>query len=350
MNILVKFDKDFKHLEYAEYFRLLGFIVCVEDEKVKRKDFLMYCDLSVSPVEFLKTYYGIDTSDLYTVFEKYKNLFILYHYSDIRKEFLEVVTDLELLKESKYLKYACLYCKYLSQQYRVEDLADEGLMLLTSYPEFSNIWVLIGLIFSETNTRNTLDAYQNALNSMKNKTYASGTYFLYGKKCEQIDGLEEVKNNAFTKADAYYKNYRSEYKLALGYLKKETIKKAREYFCVSLSLLENHLNSLTPREQEYYFYDLSNLSYVSILENDYEKAIHYAQMALDFRDEIYEDKMKFYRVFYSDAKERKEAIMYLVKKLSSTSLYRYLGIAYQKLGLEKKALAYFEIVRKLENC
>lgn len=106
---------------------------------------------------------------------------------------------------------------------------------------------------------------------------------------------------------------------------------------------------MDPLEQEYYYKIKSHLSYICIMEREYEEAIEYAMQALDFRDEIYDGASNaenvYARIYFQIYEENANSIISLeLRRMGSRQLYRYLAIAYQNLGNERIADQYWDIV------
>lgn len=265
-------------------------------------------------------------------------------------------------ENNQYIRYAKLYCEQKANlakhvcgenlEYPIERLADEGFLILSKFPWFSNVWMLIGLIFEiePQYTRNAIDAFQNAIKDIQDEPYASSIYYRLGKKCETVQELKNLENQAYQKAYQVMPKYRNIYKVARKYMDLEEWKEAENYFKQCLNKLALKKDYMDPLEQEYYYKINSHLGHISIMERKYEKTIEYALEALDFRDAIYEalsDRQNPYvRIYFQIYSEKAyEMVVLELKRMGSKHLYRYLAIAYQNLGNQRIADQYWDIVK-----
>lgn len=385
-----------EYQKYAEFFRMLGIYVCEDlkdDEEltllIREKDYSLRYDIdhSVNEGIILKSFFplhfffgdDIIIKKIWQIFQTREllqaSVTLQYFYmkaSEVSKageQFKCAADELKhYIKENEtecennqYIRYAKLYCRQKANlaryvcgekiAYSIEKLADEGFLILSKFPQFSNVWMLIGLIFEiePRYTRNTIDAFQNAIQNIPGEPYASSIYYRLGKKCETVQELKNLENQAYQNAYQLMPKYRNIYKVARKYMDLEKWEEAKRYFRECLNKLALKKDYMDPLEQEYYYKIKSHLSYICIMEREYEEAIEYAMQALDFKDEIYDGASNaenvYARIYFQIYEENANSIISLeLRRMGSRQLYRYLAIAYQNLGNERIADQYWDIV------
>lgn len=258
-----------------------------------------------------------------------------------------------------HLRYARLYCKqktnlayFLCEEpvaYYVNDLTAEGVGLTNDFPDFANAWVLLGLVYeiSKDYVKDSIDAFQRAIDMVGEKPYVSSIYYWKGRRCEEHDNLRELQQDSYKKAYELMPKYRNIYKVARGHLDKEEWQDALSCFKECLQCLEKKGAYLDPLEQEYYFKVKIHLSYIYLQQKDYYQAIISGNDALNFRKDI-EDSKKACVAFYYDMYGQENAQTYIdmtLARLSRRQIWRYLAIAYQESGMQDVADDYWRLYR-----
>ena len=286
------------------------------------------------------------------------------------------------------IRYATLYCKqkanlaqYLTKgylYYTVDELLEEALQLQHDFPECSNTWMLMGLVceISKVHKLDAVEAFKRARDAVGNKPYVSSILYRLGKNCEEIESLRELMDDSYQTAYEVLPKYRNIYKVAKKYMLMDMWDLAARYFkkCIDKILLRgsgqngthylSNLKHLDPLEQEYFFKVNSHLAYISINRMEYEEAIRYAEIALDFRDAVYADRdlLVDYDRMYSEVYGggvirpnemsqqlwKPESFVRLeITRMGAKNLYKYLAIANDRLGRDDLAESYWSVVKKM---
>lgn len=169
--------------------------------------------------------------------------------------------------------------------------------------------------------------------------------------------------------------YRNIYKVAKRYMVMDMWDLAEKYFkeCIDKILYRgkcqnntdclSNLKHLDPLEQEYFFKVSSHLAYISINRMEYEEAIQYAEIALDFRDAVYADrdsladydrmynevygKMIFSNSISKELWKPKALVELEIGRMRSKNLYQHLAVANDRLGRSDLADSYWSVVKKM---
>lgn len=253
----------------------------------------------------------------------------------------------EKWKNNRYMNYAGLYCKqkanlsrFLCDEpivYYVDKLAARGLNLVMTFPDFSNAWALLGLICERKKSyiRETIDAYQRAIDVIADKPYASSIYYWMGKCFEgEPKMINTYAKKMYHRAYHSLKKYRNIYKLAVSYMNESEYQKANEFFLECIQYLKYRGDFLDPLEQEYYFKVNVHISYCYLQQMDFYNALIYAETVIKFRNELEEDRdstaIAFYKRLYGkDAKKYKDLA---VRGMGVRQAYQYRQIAERELG------------------
>ena len=374
---------------YAEFFRFIGVYVCenlyIAETSGKDFDsskFSFSIEYEVKDgekadkntlLEIFKSKFGetqVWQSELIDIFDKNsllqasvtlqyfktKDVLLL----DVKKKFKNAADSLvELVKnkpeylENRYVRYAKLYCKQKANDaqflydksivYYVDDLATEGLTILKTFPDFSNVWVLLGMIYeiSKDFGRDAIDAFQRGIEDVKQMPFTSSIYYWLGKQCGKYMALESMADNAFKEAYALMKKYRNIYKIAQIHYRKKEWKETLFYFKECIQMIERKENFLDPLEQEYYFKVCIQIANIYLKLEEYENVIKMVNKALELRKGIFGglENSNLYTEFYFKIYTEEEAKAYIrleLKRMRAKQAYQYLAIAYQELGIQEK--------------
>ena len=386
---------------YAEFFRLIGIYVC-EDviyDNIEKFDY-QYCPKDFSFEYKVMSHINFSNDSKENLKNVIKKAFDVEEILDWQKDLIEIYEEHKLLQASvalqyyrmkatailengkkfedaadalvklidenpqyayeKNVRYAKLYCKqkanlakYLCEEpliYYVNGLALEGLALIKQFEDFSNVWVLLGLIYevSKEFTRDAIDAYQRALELVGDKPYASSIYYWRGRKCEEYIALKALENESYHKAYNLMEKYRNIYKIAKYHYDKKEQEKAYEYFVKCIQKIERKKDYLDPLEQQYYFKVYVILSSIYLKQEDYYNAIISAKKAIELRDGISNGKKQEnnYTRFYYEIFDRPEKYISLtLNRMGTRQVYQHLATACQACGMIEEAEEYWEIVR-----
>lgn len=263
---------------------------------------------------------------------------------------------------NRHIRYAKLFCKQKANEakffckepvvYYVDDLAVEGLSLLKVFPDFSNAWVLLGLIYrvSEDFRRDALDAFQRAISMVGDQPCMSSVYYYLGRQCEGYETLKALEYQAYRKAYRLMPKYRNMYKIAIGYMVDEQWEDALQYFKKCLQRLEKKNDFLDPLEQEYYFKINMHMCFIYAKRKEYCNVITCANSAVVLCENIWDGRKKSnqYTKFYFEMykKDARNIIKLSVRNMPTRQAYKYLAVAYQELGMSEDAEYYWTIVKK----
>lgn len=311
-----------------------------------------------------------DDEDFFSCFDEISNIFVKYgllqagtvlqYFQMNAKQVLDAgrkfeqaadaLTDLQEerveWKNNRYMNYAGLYCRQKTNLsclackkpvvYYVDKLAMRALRLAVDYPDFSNAWVLLGMICERKKqfVRETVDAYQRAVDAIGNKPYASSIYYWMGKCFQgESDVINAYAKSQYRKAYDCMKKYRNIYKMAVSCLNGLDYRGANGYFLECIQHLERKGDFLNPLEQEYYFKVTVQISYCYLKQMDYCNSLDYAEKALRFRKKIKigSPAAEFYRKLYGNDEE--DYIKLAINEMKDKQAVQYKMIAERELRI-----------------
>lgn len=404
-SILLSYKNEYRieYQYYAEFFRLIGVYVCEDvifddDDEIdcayQIRDFSAFYrvdgrmnfsdpdDRKSKLEDVLKVAFGIPKllewqEDLIDVYEEFRlmqaSVTLQYYRMKAAKvsesgtcfdKAADALVDLIETKSQyayeKHVRYAKLYCKqkanlakHLCHEpiiYYVNGLAVEGLALIKQFEDFSNVWVLLGLIYeiSKDFVRDAIDAYQRALEAVGDKPYASSIFYWRGRKCEEYVSLQPLKDESYEKAYHLVQKYRNIYKVARYHYDKGEQEKGFEYFQKCIRKIGRKGNYLDPLEQEYYFKVHILLSSMCLKQNKFYNAIIYAKKAIELRDGIADGLKRensYTEFYYKIYDEPQNYIELTLERMGTRQAYQYLATACQACGMLEEAEEYWEKVR-----
>ena len=255
----------------------------------------------------------------------------------------EELAENGLVQDNRHIWYARLYCAskansacYYSNYsflYDIDDLARECHQLIEKSADFSNAWVLLGLIYEHTrgNGNAAVVAFQKALNTEKTKSYASHIYYFMGKRYEAYDREQDIARECYFIAYKRKKRYRNIYKLAI-------MENKEDHFDEALKWLEEIIVCLKPKkdrgyldplEVEYYYKSNSLASYICCVKKEcYERAIEYAKKALEIADNL--GDQQYYNDFYGEKAELYRSLS--KSRMNLNKICQYLAVSNRELG------------------
>lgn len=258
----------------------------------------------------------------------------------------------------KITRYAKLYCKqkknlacfYQKDKvfiYSVKELSEECLQLIKDYPEFSNAWVLLGMIYekSHDDIKSAIEAYYTAIEKVGDCCYSAHIFYWIANLYEKYTSRHIDAKYAYEKAYNHKKKYRNIYKLAKMAEYEEDYEVELEYYSECLQMLDKYREILLdPLEMEYYYKTgvLACFKYINIFQ-DYEKGIRLGLEMERFYNNII-DNSKYFKAFYgSDANKYQQISM---SRISLRKLYECLAIAYREIGQLDKSQEYWQVSEK----
>lgn len=390
-----------KYQRYAEFLRLAGIYVderCISSEEEKEalrseqldEETLLYIVGTASEeddvLDILEQIFSdcredLENTDFTACFEQLKKVFVekellqasvtlqFFRKNDILvqqagKRFVDAAYVLgylmetaEELYQNRHMRYARIYCwqkanlaACLCQQpmeYYVDILGEECLELINDFPDFSNAWALLGLIyeFVKSRVKDSLSAFDKAVSMIGEKPYASSIYYWMGKRCEGHMTLNWKLESSYRRAYELCPKYRNIFKMCIISEAQQNWNEAIKYLQLCIQYLKQKKGYLDPLEQEYYYKVQARIGFTYIYRiEDAIKGIPYIVEALDFRKKIEENKKQdteytwFYYEMYGE--EAEKYIDLELTRMEATQAYKYLIKAYEELNMFEEAEEY----------
>lgn len=264
------------------------------------------------------------------------------------------------IEQFGYLDYAMLYCKQkinlscFCQKnkllgYIPETLAQECCEVLEAYPDFSNVWVLIGMIYEnfEDAIKKAIEAYRRAIIMEKEECYASHIYYWIGYLYEKYEDYDSAEY-AYEKAYKLKKKYRNIYKKAKMAERRGEYLQELQYYDECLRHLEQKKSMMMdPLEIEYYYKTNVLACHNCVFKQErYDRAKEYGERAYAFYEELQKPEKKYFKYFYGERAEEYQKIS--LKRINPKKLYECLAIVYRKLGDTERADRFWRKVDVLE--
>lgn len=392
---------------YAEFLRLAGIYVCEdiyeadEEDKWAEFDFSIRYEIPEDEIEIgngeeralknlkneLSLVDGDDVfgegSDLYICYDDIRKIFVKNYlltssvtlqyfrmesklveeagenFARAADEFVELIKKRADYQSNRHIRYAKLYCKQkanLAQYfcgnsvfYYVNNLAEEGLGIMKQFPDFSNAWVLLGLVYeiSKDYGRDAIDAFQRAIALVNNQPYAANIYYWLGKRYEEYDSLYNMSDESYQAAYNVVPKYRNAYKVAVSYMQKGKWEQALLYFDKALQLLEIKGDFKDPLEQEYYFKVNLHIGYIFLQKEEYDNTINSVDKALTLRKGLENTEKKyidFYDQIYGGKSDEYRALE--LQRMGIRQAYLYKATALQKMNQSGQAEKYWDKIRQ----
>lgn len=285
--------------------------------------------------------------------------------SEMHKEteniFYNALVKLEKFPVStKYIDYAKLFCKqkmnlscYLQKNkkldFPIKELCQECEDLFQKYPDFSNAYVLLGMICEKSHDNETvaISAYRKALEMVGDKCYASHIYYWIGVLYQKfINGHDRAKSS-YLSAYECKRKYRNVYKLGSVYCDEKDYLTTIAYFKECLELLSERLEiNMDPLEIEYYYKTGALICIYSVLKlQKYEEGIAYGKKMLEFyENDLINSRHKYFEYYFEGQAAEYQKISR--NRISREKVYVSLAIAHRELGQLEEADKYWELSEK----
>lgn len=265
------------------------------------------------------------------------------------RRFQKLIENNEDVADNKHIRYALIYCGQKANLARnicrmpgymsTSVLAEQCLDLIDKRPEFSNVWVLLGLVYEFVNEKvlDAVDAFKRAGEAIGDRPYASSIYYWLGKRCENLSKEQSLSNRAYRIAYRMDQKYRVIYKVAWCYEMKYDYENAAKYYRECLNRIRKKEKLVDPLEQEYQFKTLVKLGYIYLKELDLPKCISLFQEALELRGYIQQgcDAVNEYTKYYYELYGKEEAAHYIhleLSRMQTAKIDQYLALAKKKWG------------------
>lgn len=252
-----------------------------------------------------------------------------------------------------YYEYARIWCKVkanLASYYQdeesvflIEKMAEECETLCKEYPDFTNAWVLLGLCFETSRTKNNeaLAAFQKALENMSEQCLSSTVYYWVGKRYENNRNDRELMKYSYELANSKKKKFRNIFKLAVIAKNEGDFEPATRLFDEIIAGLRKKvkMGMTDPVELEYLFKSYNQKGLMSFQSESYAKVVDLELKALEVRDKLLNDS-PYFSVFYGSEAERYKELTR--RRMGIKTTYLLLSESYRKLLDKEKAEEYFE--------
>lgn len=279
-------------------------------------------------------------------------------FKDAANGFISIEQKYQEALDSRHFLYAKLYCKEKanfaryyynkSYEYHIEKLVEDGVEIIKRFRDFSNIWVLLGLIYESSDKyfRESEDAFLQAASMLGYVPHAASVHYWLGRLYER-NVFPMSAEASYRKANELVVRYRNEYKIAMFEYNHDKWTDALNNFDRCLNLLDRKEKYLDPLEIEYYFKVCMQMSITYMKLHDYRNVIIKAMTALRLRDDII-NEWNGYTEFYNDVFQKNNARKYIdltISKMNPKNAYQYLAEACEKLGLKEDAEQYRDLYR-----
>lgn len=282
---------------------------------------------------------------------------------DVQNAFYAVQRDLESWLERlnnydpeyQYLEYAKIYsrvkvnagCKFMKQgfEFPIEELAAECIECINRYPDFSNLKVLLGLVYEyePIYAPMAIRAFARALEEEDEYCYSSHIYYWLGKQYEAYQANWTDSVNSYKASYKRRPKYKNVYKLAIAHRVAGEYEEAIDSFMWIIDKLQEKikLNMLDPLEMEYYFKSKTMISIIYFSDlKDYLGAIEHGEDLLRNFNQII-NRNRFYRQLYGVEEERYKHLTR--QRLETKRIRSILYYSCHYLGLEGKAVRYMNM-------
>ena len=252
-----------------------------------------------------------------------------------------------------HYEYARIWCKVkanLASYYQneesvflIEKMAEECETLCREYPDFTNAWVLLGLSFETSRTKNNeaLAAFQKALENISEQCLSSTVYYWVGKRYENNRNDRELMKYSYELANSKKKKFRNIFKLAVIEKNEGDFEAATRLFDEIIAGLRKKvkMGMADPVELEYLFKSYNQKGLMSFQRESYAKVVDLELKALEVRDKLLKDS-PYFSIFYGSEAERYKELTR--RRMGIKTTYLLLSESYRKLLDKEKAEEYFE--------
>lgn len=277
---------------------------------------------------------------------------------------LESTIPSEMLKRNRHLSYARLYCwqkanfaYYLcgkSMAKSVEELSQQCISNLKIYNNFTNMWVLLGMINDNVDRKilDSISAYERALRMNDLLPFESSIYYWIGKRCEGYNNFKGIMMESYNRAYALDRKYRIIYKKAMMYMWEDNWEEAMNTFYECLERIYIKGDYLDPLEQEYIFKVKIQIGFIYLTKlKKYRRCIDVLKQALDLKEQIWKGKKQVNSstAFYFDLYGKEKAEEYIqieLSRMGCRQAYQYLSKAYEYLGDWDESERYWALAKQ----
>lgn len=256
-----------------------------------------------------------------------------------------------------YAGYARIWCAVKANEayeyqnkalyFEPQKLAEKCEELIVRYPDFSNVYVLIGLCYEHSSDKamEAVNAFRQALKMERGHCYSASIYYWIGKRFEAYEARQEEAERSYLNAYDKKKKFRNNYKLAMYAGERGQYEQAENYYLEIINALKKkqEIHMQDPLELEYAFKAYHHMCMLYYRQCDditvkYKKIISYAQKAIAVVEEDI-DASAMYDELYG--KERAEVYREISKeRMSLRSVYLTLSSVYSELHEEELAQMY----------
>lgn len=279
--------------------------------------------------------------------------------------FHSAANDIEKLLQSDgfyhnpNMRYARIYCFQKANLSRtlckkpiakfVNYLAEDCLELIKEFPDFSNVWVLLGLCYEimQEKSWEVINAYKHALEKVGRLPFSSSIYYWLGKRYERLQIFEDETEDAYKRAYGVAHKYRNIYKLGMARENRKDWEQAADYYKECLEFLKKKNYYWDLLEVEYFYKTSIRLGYLYIYKlEQYNLGIKILWKALEFRDELKKgmgnikenNYISFaYQIYGNNALQYLQIV---IQRMAIRQVYLYLSAAFEALSMPEISETY----------
>ena len=198
-------------------------------------------------------------------------------------------------------------CDYLEHVlYFPEDrMFEDCRKLIEDYPDFSNAKVLMGLCYEplKKRTRDTVNAFSNALDDIEDECFAASVYYWIGKRFETDGRYPEQAKECYRRSNNRSVKFRSLFKLGIISRKEKNYGEAISFFDTILTKLQakDTIGYTDPLELEYIQKAYLQKCITYYEGRRYDKVRENMKLAEEAQDKIKQNK--FFGILYADKQE-----------------------------------------------
>lgn len=284
--------------------------------------------------------------------------------------FYKAANEIEKLLQSEgfyhnpNMRYARIYCFQKVNLSRtlckkpiakfVNFLADDCLELIKEFPDFSNVWVLLGLCYDimQEKSWEVINAFKHALEKVGSLPFSSSIYYWLGKRYERLQIFEDEAEDAYKRAYGVAHKYRNIYKLGMARENRKDWEHAVKYYKECLEFLKKKNYYWDLLEVEYFYKTSIRLGYLYIYKlEQYNLGIKILWKALEFRDGLKDSMGNIkandyislsYQIYGNNALQYLQIV---IRRMAIRQVYLYLSEAFEILSMPERSENY----RKLAN-
>ncbi len=244
---------------------------------------------------------------------------------------------------------SCYLQKEEALKYMIQELCTWCDKLLELFPDFSNVYVLKGMITEKSReyTTTAIESYRMALEMIKDKSYSSHVYYWLGSLYQKYASGHREAKDAFNAAYNYRPKYRNIYKIGSICADENDYQGVLIAYEECLDTLDaQRKQNLDPLEVEY-FYKTGGLAcwYAVVKLRQYDIGIELGEKVLSFyEDEFLQTRIPHEHFNYYFGKNAFEYQKISQDRINRNKVYICLAMAYREVNKMKESEYYWHLV------